>query len=180
MDVLQTIRELGFLQIDTVRNVTRAHHHILWSRNTGYREDMLWPLLRQRALFEHFTHDASLLPMDVYPMWQRQFERLGRRTANAAWYQSGLTQDDIRKIRDRIKAEGPLSTHAFESLPRSGEMWARPTTKALEQMWYAGNLATSHRENFVKFYDLGERYFRPWTKVAPACGNRLIISAMQQ
>ena len=35
-----------------------AHIHILWSRNTGYREDMLWPLLRQRALFEHFTHDA--------------------------------------------------------------------------------------------------------------------------
>ena len=57
------------------------------------------------------------------------------------------TQDDIRKIRDRIKAEGPLSTHAFESLPRSGEMWARPPhKKALEQMWYAGNLATSHRE----------------------------------
>ena len=85
VDVLQTIREFSFLQIDTVRNVTRAHHHILWSRNTGYREDMLWPLLRQRALFEHFTHDASLLPMDVYPMWQRQFERLGRRSANAAW-----------------------------------------------------------------------------------------------
>ena len=160
VDVLGTIRELGFLQIDTVRNVTRAHHHILWSRNTNYREGMLWPLLRQRALFEHFTHDASLLPMDLYPMWQRQFERLGQRTANAAWYQSGLTRDDIRKIRERIEAEGPLSTHAFESLPRSGEMWARPPhKKALEQMWYAGELATSHRENFVKFYDLGERVF---------------------
>ena len=160
VDVLQTIRGLGFLQIDTVRNVTRAHHHILWSRNTGYRENMLWPLLRQRALFEHFTHDASLLPMDIYPMWQRQFERLGRRAENAAWYQSGLTQGDIRKIRDRIETEGPLSTHAFESLPRSGEMWSRPPhKKALEQMWYAGDLATSHRDNFVKFYDLGERVF---------------------
>ena len=160
VDVLRTIRDLGFLQIDTIRNVTRAHHHILWSRNAGYREDMLWPLLRQRALFEHFTHDASLLPMEIYPMWRRQFERLGRQAAKAAWYQSGLTQGDIRKIRDRIKAEGPLSTHAFESLPRSGEMWARPPhKKALEQMWYAGELGTSHRENFVKFYDLGERVF---------------------
>lgn len=160
VDALRTIRELGFLQIDTVRNVTRAHHHILWSRNAGYREDMLWPLLRQRALFEHFTHDASLLPMEIYPMWQRQFDRLGKRTAKAAWYQSGLTKGDIRNIRDRIETEGPLSTHAFESLPRSGEMWARPPhKKALEQMWYAGELATSHRENFVKFYDLGERVF---------------------
>ena len=82
--MLQTIRKLGFLQIDTVRNVTRAHDHILWSRNTGYREDMLWPLLRQRALFEHFTHDASLLPMEIYPMWQRQFRRLGARAETTA------------------------------------------------------------------------------------------------
>ena len=165
VDALRTIRELGFLQIDTVRNIVRAHDHILWSRNNRYREDGVWQLLRRRDLFEHFTHDASLLPMEIYPMWQRQFERLGRRTANATWYQSRLTQGDIRKIRDRIEVEGPLSTHAFESLPRSGEMWARPPhKKALEQMWYAGDLATSHRENFVKFYDLGERVFPTLTE----------------
>ena len=159
-DALAIIRHLGFLQIDTVRNIVRAHDHILWSRNNRYREDGVWQLLRRRDLFEHFTHDASLLPMEIYPMWQRQFERLGQRTAKATWYRSGLTRDDIRKIHDRIRAEGPLSTHAFESRPRSTEMWARPPhKKALEQMWYAGTLATSHRENFVKFYDLGERVF---------------------
>ena len=49
------IRRLGFLQIDMVRNVVRAQDHILWSRNRNYREKMLWPFLRQRALFEHFT-----------------------------------------------------------------------------------------------------------------------------
>ena len=32
-DVMGIIRALGFVQIDTIRNVTRAHHHILWSRN---------------------------------------------------------------------------------------------------------------------------------------------------
>ena len=159
-ELLRLIRQLGFLQIDTVRNIVRAHDHILWSRMQRYREGMVWDLLRQRHLFEHFTHDASLIPMDVYPMWQRQFDRLGRRTANAAWYRSGLTNGDIRAIRDRIAQEGPLSTHAFESKPREAEMWARPPhKKALEQMWYAGELATSHRENFVKFYDLGERVF---------------------
>ena len=156
----ELIRRLGFLQIDTVRNIVRAHDHILWSRMQRYREGMVWDLLRQRHLFEHFTHDASLIPMDVYPMWQRQFDRLGRRAANAAWYRSGLTNGDIHAIRDRIKTEGPLSTHAFESRPRAAEMWARPPhKKALEQMWYAGELATSHRENFVKYYDLGARVF---------------------
>jgi uncharacterized protein YcaQ len=159
-DMLPLIRQLGFLQIDTVRNIVRAHDHILWSRAQRYREGMVWKLLRQRELFEHFTHDASLIPMDVFPMWQRQFHRLGERAARAAWYRSGLTNGDIRALHARIEAEGPLSTHAFESQPRNAEMWARPPhKKALEQMWYAGELATSHRENFVKYYDLGRRVF---------------------
>lgn len=163
------IRDLGFVQIDTIRNVTRAHHHILWSRNQNYREGMLWPLLgRDRVLFEHFTHDASLIPMEILPMWQRQFRRLGQKAAAHDWYQSGLAQDDIASIRKRIESEGPLSTHAFDTKARSREMWARPPhKKALDQMWYAGELATSHRENFVKFYDLGHRVFPAYLRDGP-------------
>ncbi len=160
VDVMGMIRRLGFVQIDTIRNVTRAHHHILWSRNRNYRERQLWPLLQQRQLFEHFTHDASLIPMEVLPWWQRQFRRLGEKVARADWYRSGLGQDEIRRIRERIAQEGPLSTHAFDTKAESREMWARPPhKKALDQMWYAGDLATCHRENFVKFYDLGARVF---------------------
>ena len=160
--IMQIIRDLGFLQIDTVRNVVRAQDHILWSRNRNYRERMLWPLLQQRQLFEHFTHDASLIPVETYPLWQRQFRRLGERAANASWYKSGMDQGEIAALRDRIAAEGPLSTHAFDSAAESREMWARkPHKKALEQMWYAGVLATSMRRNFVKYYDLGEKVFPP-------------------
>lgn len=160
VDVLAMIKHLGFLQIDTIRNVTRAHHHILWNRNRNYREKQLWPLLKQRHIFEHFTHDASLIPSDVLPMWRRQFQRLGQKAAQSEWYQSGLGQDEIRRIRDRIAQEGALSTHAFETKVERREMWARPPhKKALDQMWYAGDLATCHRKNFVKFYDLGERVF---------------------
>ncbi|MEM9130648.1 MAG: crosslink repair DNA glycosylase YcaQ family protein, partial [Pseudomonadota bacterium] len=157
-DVMEIIRRLGFVQIDTIRNVTRAHHHILWSRNRNYREKLLWPLLRRRELFEHFTHDASLIPMEVLPYWQRQFKRLGERAASSDWYKTGLRREDVDAIKERIRLEGPLSTHAFETKAESREMWARPPhKKALDQMWYSGELATCHRENFVKFYDLGER-----------------------
>lgn len=158
-DVMAMVRQIGFLQIDTIRNVTRAHNHILWSRNPNYREGMLWPRLGTE-LFEHFTHDASLIPMEVLPVWQRQFARLGAKAASAAWYQSGLGQAEIAAIRARIEAEGPLSTHAFDTKAASREMWARPPhKKALDQMWYAGDLATCKRENFVKFYNLGDRVF---------------------
>lgn len=161
LDVMDIIRKLGFVQIDTIRNVTRAHHHILWSRNQNYREKTLWPLLRERHLFEHFTHDASLIPMEYLPMWRRQFQKLGDYVAQHKWYQSDLGQQHIRDIKTRISAEGPLSTHAFNSkIEGERKMWARPPhKKALDQMWYAGELATTHRENFVKYYDVAERVF---------------------
>jgi uncharacterized protein len=160
-DPLAVIRALGFLQIDTIRNVARAQDHILWTRVPTYREEGVWRLLRSRALYEHFTHDAALIPVEVLPYWTRRFEVLGARTARSAWFQSGLGQAEIRAIHDRIAAEGPLSTHAFDTKhdgPK--EMWARPPhKKALDQMWYAGALGTAHRERFIKFYDLGERVF---------------------
>ena len=168
VDVMAIIRALGFVQIDTIRNVTRAHHHILWSRNQNYREKMLWPLLSQRELFEHFTHDASLIPMETLPVWQRQFQRLGERAARAQWYQSGLGQAEIANVRKRIECEGALSTHAFDTKVQSREMWARPPhKKALEQMWYSGELATCYREKFVKFYNLGERVFPAHLREGP-------------
>lgn len=157
-DVMAIIRDLGFLQIDTIRNVVRAQDHILWSRSQTYREGQVWRHLAGRALFEHFTHDASLIPREVLPDWHRQFVTLGAKAARGAWYQSGLARMEIEAIRTRIAQEGALSTHAFDTKVESREMWARPPhKKALDQMWYAGELATSHRENFVKFYDLGER-----------------------
>lgn len=161
LDVMAMINALGFVQIDTIRNVTRAHHHILWSRNQNYREKQLWPLLRQRQLFEHFTHDASLLPMQTLPMWRRQFTRMGKHVANSEWLASSLGQDSIRDIKARIEVEGPLSTHAFDTkIEGKREMWARPPhKKALDKMWYAGELATSHREKFIKFYNVAERVF---------------------
>ena len=160
LNLLQTIKDLGFVQLDSIRNVTRAHHHILWSRNQNYREPMLWKLLAEdRALFEHFTHDASLIPMEFYPMWKRQFSRLEKKFGNS-WY-VGTDQRDISHdtIKTRIEKEGPLSTRAFETkIKGKKDMWARPPhKKALDYMWYAGELTTSHRENFVKFYDLTQR-----------------------
>lgn len=162
LDTLAIIRRLGFVQIDTIRNVTRAHNHIIWTRNQNFREGGLWPILAQKhQIFEHFTHDASLIPIEIYPYWQGQFARLGAQVSHSKWYASGLAQDQVQAILARIKNEGPLSTHAFETkIEGPREMWARPPhKKALDMMWYAGKLATSHRQNFVKYYDLGHRIF---------------------
>ena len=164
LDVMKIVRELGFVQLDTIRNVTRAHHHIVWSRNQKYREPMLGQLLaRDRAIFEHFTHDASVLPMEFYPVWKRQFRRLGEQVRRSSFHNSQMPAAGVEAIKARIKAEGPLSTRDFKSENTGNkEMWARPPhKKALDCLWYAGELATSHRKNFVKFYDLAERVILP-------------------
>lgn len=162
--VLAIIRALGFVQLDTIQNVTRAHHHILWSRNQNYREPMLDQLLGEhRQIFEHFTHDASVLPVEYYPYWKRQLARMDAQVRRHKWYRSGLTEADLTLIKDRIRVEGPLCTRDFETkVTGNKEMWARPPhKKALDAMWYSGELATSHRENFIKFYDLAERVIAP-------------------
>ncbi len=160
IDVAETIKKLGFVQIDTIQNVTRAHHHILWSRNQNYREPMIDQLLAaQETVFEHFTHDASIIPLEYYPMWTRQFTRLKSWLDKQKRYQAIMKEADLPNIMKRIEAEGPLSTNDFDTKKKDkNKMWARPPHKiALDYMWYAGELATSHRENFRKFYDLSHR-----------------------
>tara|TARA_R110000850_G_scaffold913_17_gene5568 strand:+ start:7718 stop:8884 length:1167 start_codon:yes stop_codon:yes gene_type:complete len=154
------IRRLGFVQLDTIRVVARAHDHILWSRNQNFREKMLEKCLaRDRHVFEHFTHDASLIPMDFYPMWRRQFRRLEAKVRGWEWHRGMLDEAGRAGICARIAAEGPLSTKAFDTkIEGKREMWRRPPHKlALDYMWYAGELSTSHRENFTKYYDLTHR-----------------------
>lgn len=159
LDILQIIKDLGFVQLDTIQNVSRAHHHILWSRNQNYREPMLDKLLKSKGnVFEHFTHDASVIPVEFYPMWTRQFGRIKKYFDNKKYYKM-MTDDNGRTLmKERIKNTGPLSTHAFDTkIEGKKEMWTRPPHKlALDYMWYCGELSTSHRENFSKYYDLTE------------------------
>lgn len=160
LDVYGLIEKLGFVQLDTIQTVSRAHHHILWSRNQNYREKMLNPLLaKDRLIFEHFTHDASVIPMKALPAWRRQFRRMEKKANH--WYTEVAGTDLMRDIKARITEEGALSTHAFDTKnDRPKEMWARPPHKrALDYMWLTGELATCFRKDFTKFYNLPERVF---------------------
>ncbi|MEZ5945367.1 MAG: crosslink repair DNA glycosylase YcaQ family protein [Hyphomonas sp.] len=160
LDLPALIQGLGFVQLDSIRVVSRAHDHIIWSRNQNYREPMLDRLMREdRGVFEHFTHDASVIPMEFYPYWRRQFRRLEEKVRGWEWHRGMLDANGRNAIVERIRKEGPLSTKSFDTkIKGPREMWRRPPHKlSLDYLWYAGDLSTSHRENFTKFYDLTER-----------------------
>lgn len=75
-DLLKLITNLGFVQLDSIATVERAHHQIIFSRNQTYKRHHLTELLeKDRALFEHWTHDASILPATFYPYWKHRFRR---------------------------------------------------------------------------------------------------------
>ncbi len=159
-DPRAVISKLGFVQLDSIQVLSRAHHHILWSRNQNYREPMLNKLLAEdRTVFEHFTHDASVLPIETYPYWRAQFERRKSRMDQKGWFKTALTTVNTADIKSRIANEGALSTEAFDTkIEGPKEMWSRPPHKqALDYLWYAGELATCFRHNFKKFYNLPER-----------------------
>ncbi len=162
--LVSIIERLGFVQLDTIRVVARAHDHILWSRNQHYREGMLDRLVISRDAFEHFTHDASVLPIHFYPYWRRQFGRLDKRMKSGNWARYMPPKKLCDEILKRVAAEGPLSTKDFEANGRLSrkEGWARPPHKfALDYFWFAGRLGTCHRKNFIKHYDVPEKIIPP-------------------
>ena len=159
-DLMAVVRSLGFVQLDTLRVVARAHDHILWSRRQRYREGGLDNLVKNRLAFEHFTHDASVLPMEFYPIWRRQFARMKRRMEEGRWMRFMPSKKEQANILKRVEEEGPLSSKDFDAAPGTSrkEGWARPPHKfALDYFWHAGVLATCHRRNFIKHYDTREK-----------------------
>jgi uncharacterized protein YcaQ len=87
--------------------------------------------------------------------------RVREQVARSSWYGDRLDADLLARVKRRVAEEGPLSTHDFDTrIDGPREMWRRPPHKlALDYLWYAGELATCHRDGFTKYYDLAERVF---------------------
>ena len=63
---LSTIEHLGYIQIDTISAIQRAHHHTLWNRNPRYQTIHLDQLIADKQVFEYWSHAASYLPIRDY------------------------------------------------------------------------------------------------------------------
>ncbi len=161
------IERMGFVQIDTINVVERAHHLTLFSRMHDYEPRMFAHLLeKKRSLWEHWTHDASAVPTKWFPHWKHRFERYRTKIRRNAWWKQRLGSDPeatIAMVRERIAREGPLQSRDFEHdkanhpLPEDGWWGWKPAKAALEHLWRSGELTIIKRINFQKVYDLTER-----------------------
>lgn len=159
--VMDAVERLGFVQLDSINVVERAHHHVLWARLHGYRPAMLVGLQREGRVFEHWTHDASVIPAGLFPHWRHRFTRVESWSWSQWLHQKLGKQRDrvLADVLDRVRRQGPLMSRDFEhDGHKSGPWWDwKPAKAALEYWWRAGELAIVRRVNFHKVYDLTER-----------------------
>jgi hypothetical protein len=172
--VVKIVERLGFVQLDSIQRIERAHHLILGARLDGYRPVFLERLaFEKRALFEHWTHDAAYIPVALFPHWKHRFERRARKMRSRPWFKTRLGADPdatIARVQARIEREGALRARDFERAPerRSTGWWDwTPEKTALEYLWHTGRLAIAGRDGFDKIYDLVERVL-PEVHAAPA------------
>ncbi|MGD9900512.1 MAG: winged helix-turn-helix domain-containing protein [Calditrichaceae bacterium] len=159
--ILSIINKLGYVQIDTIAIIKRAHHHTLWTRTANYNESMLHDLqTTDRAVFEYWGHAMSYLPMSDYRFFLPRMKNFENPSSKWAEYQFQKSGHLLEPVLERIRDEGPLSSKDFShpSDKKGGTWWDwKPAKIALELLFWKGDLMITERKNFQKIYDLTER-----------------------
>ncbi|WP_047288230.1 winged helix-turn-helix domain-containing protein [Pseudomonas protegens] len=161
----QQIERLGLLQIDSVNALVRAHYLPLFSRLGSYPQQLLdqaaWSQGRQRTLFEYWGHEASLLPMSMYPLmrWRMQRARQGQGIYSQLARFGQERQATLRRVLAAVEQQGPLGAGSLSTREeRAGPWWDWSDEKhALEWLFAAGEVTVSGRRGFERLYDLPER-----------------------
>src|SRR5215203_660715 len=101
-DVLDTIRRIGVLQIDSISVVARSPYLVLWSRIGA--DDPVWfdELLAEGGLFEYWSHAACFIPIDDYGLYRRLM--LGKTDKTRAWMEAH--PDALERVMGRIRQDG--------------------------------------------------------------------------
>jgi uncharacterized protein len=163
-DVLQMIRRMGALQIDTIHVVARSPYFVLWSRLGDYEPKWLEELLEEGAIFEYWSHEACFLPIEDYPLYRRRMlgaESMGWKYPRQ-WVKTH--QKEIDLLREFIRERGPVRAADFERTDgKAGGWWEwKMEKRALEALFTAGELMIARRSNFQRVYDLRERVLPDW------------------
>lgn len=172
--VRAAVEHLGYVQIDTIHVIERAHHHILATRIPAYRRaDLHAAQSVEKSVFEYWAHALAYIPTRDYRFFMPEMKR--HRETPDKWFER-VSPADLARTLARIREGGPLSIRDIgdEAPVEKDHPWAsrNPAKRALELGFFAGRLAVSARAGMVKTYDLAERHFawprrpRPATEAA--------------
>ena len=166
-DLAGLIDALGFVQLDSVNTLARAHDLTLWARRPAYRPKALEQFLaHDRGVFEHWTHDASVIPIATFPHWRLRFARDEARLIDRwkQWHAHEF-EDRFESVLKRISDHGECTSgelaakelNGGEVRGKTGWWDWHPSKTALEYLWRTGQISVVRRDGFRKVYDLTER-----------------------
>jgi uncharacterized protein YcaQ len=153
------------VQLDSISAVDRAHRLTIASRIGAFSDDTVPALLRTGRIFEYWAHEASLLPIELWPHFRSVMDGAGHWGA----HDRGIRDHPelVEPVLERIRAEGPLGSRDFEG-NGGGGMWNwKPAKMVLEALWDRGHLAIAGRKSFQRQYDLVERVIPKHVLEAP-------------
>ncbi|MBC7929009.1 MAG: YcaQ family DNA glycosylase [Rubrivivax sp.] len=162
--VLDAIRRMSVLQIDTIQTVARSPYLVLWSRLGEYETRWLDELLAEGKLFEYWSHEACFLPVEDYPLYRRGMIEAG----SMGWKYShdwvAAHRLEVERVLAAVRERGPVRSADFAREDgKSGGWWEwKPEKRALEMLFTAGELMIARRHNFQRLYDLRERVLPSW------------------
>ena len=148
----RTIRQLGLLQIDYVNVLVPAHYQVPFSRLGPYDRSRLDDLVyRRREFTEQWAHEASILPVESWPLLRHRMET---HRARSPGFEKFLNENPkyIERVMKEVRARGPLTA---DDLPA----WIRAADRGvLGALFGRGVLAVAERlPNFQRVFDLAER-----------------------
>ena len=171
----RVVNRVGLFQIDSVNVLVRSHYLPLFSRLGGYQPELLERAAYRppRQLFEYWAHEASLLPVALQPYLRWRMAD----AAKIAWggVRAIVTEKPelVAAVRATIADRGPVTASELEAengprTPKSGPWWDwRETKRAVEYLFWAGEVSTVDRRNFERRYDLTERVLPPEVMATP-------------
>jgi hypothetical protein len=179
--ILDTVRRLGFLQIDVVSTVAPPQHLVLFSRlgasyDPARLDRLLW---KERKLFEW---DAFIYPIEDLPLIHAQMrtilvgeEAWKRRHREWLKTNAGFRRYVLRELEQR----GPLPSRELEDrakVPWSSTGWThgQNVTKLLESMHSRGEVAVAGRRSGQRLWDLAERWYGEPAAVPPEEARRAL------
>ena len=165
--ILDTVKAISAVQIDTLQMVARAHYLTMWSRIGTYDTDDFDALIFEpdhRQLFEYWKKAACIVPLDEYHYHMPKMKRF---SVYDKWFQKFLAKPESSEILEhvmtRIKSEGALRSADFEHEEKRKAWWDwKPEKQALEYLFGVGDLMISRRLKFQRYYDLRDRVLPEW------------------
>jgi uncharacterized protein YcaQ len=167
--VLETVRRLGFLQLDPISSVAPPQHLVLWSRlgpwNPADLDRLLW---QERKLVEW---DAFLYPIEDLPILKAFMRRRDRKLDGHLIAYLKEHAAFRRYVLKQLRERGPLLSREIEDAPsqkREEHRWwgQRKMGLMLEILAARGQVAVVGRQGKQRLWDLAERWY-PETETLP-------------